>query len=83
MGPPGTGIQFLGDQPTLADIQALANPSQGDAWVDASTGDLWVFNGSTWEGPYPFGGGIPEAPTPGIYGRENGGWVALLDDGVF
>ena len=48
-GPPGTGIVIKGTVNTAADLPQTGN-SDGDAWIAADTGHMWVWNASsgTW-----------------------------------
>lgn len=75
----GAGV-IVGPEPPSA-------PATGQLWWDTVGGQLYVWTANQWvaasccEGG---GGGIPDAPSNGnIYGRENGQWVVLLDDGTY
>jgi hypothetical protein len=74
-GPQGLGIQYEG-QATWAEIQAIVDPTQGDAYSlsgdptgaptrpdgsSAQTGDMIVWNGTAWENVGPLVG--PTGPT--------------------
>ena len=44
-GDPGVGVQFKGEVPTEADLEALKpTASLGDAYIVVETGELWVFD---------------------------------------
>lgn len=45
-GPPGTSIEIKGSVPTAADLPATG--SDGDAWIAADTGHLWVWASGGW-----------------------------------
>jgi len=67
-GPQGAGIVVLG---------VVANPSflplsggnVGDAYIDASTGDLYIWNGSSWQNAGPSGAPGVGVPTGGAAGE--------------
>ena len=46
-GTPGAGINVKGSVATSADLPPTGN-SSGDAYITTDTGDLWVWNGTTW-----------------------------------
>lgn len=84
-GPPGTGLTFLGSVTTETALPPTGN-TVGDLYVTDDTQEMFAWDGSAWH-LVGVGGGIAEAPTgmPGnpVYGRQNAGWVELLDDGVW
>jgi hypothetical protein len=57
-GPAGTGINVKGQVPTESDLPAGA--AVGDAYVVETTGDLWIWEGSSWVNAGPIQG--PEGP---------------------
>ena len=46
-GQPGTGIAIQGSVPSSADLPLSGN-TEGDAWITADTGHLWVWDGTQW-----------------------------------
>jgi len=86
-GPPGTGVQFRGTVAGGAPGSIPdASPNDGDMWVDTVGGNAWIWNAGTssWDDAGPFGGGIPDANADGLlYGRRNGAWESIIDDGSF
>ena len=46
-GPQGVSVRILGSVPTSADLPTSGN-TQGDGWITDDTGDLWMWNGTTW-----------------------------------
>jgi hypothetical protein len=46
-GQPGTGIAIQGSVPSVADLPLSGN-TEGDAWITADTGHLWVWDGTQW-----------------------------------
>lgn len=46
-GPQGVSVRILGSVPTQADLPSSGN-TQGDGWITEDSGDLWMWNGSTW-----------------------------------
>lgn len=87
-GPPGTGLRFVGIVNNVTQLPATGN-TNGDMYLVQSPNDelyVWIAEpapGSWVDTGVSLGGGIPEAPVPGIYGRSNNSWVPLLDDGQF
>lgn len=88
-GPAGAGIVVLG---------VVANPSFlpisgttiGDAYIDASTGDLYVWDGSSWQNAGPAGAPGVGVPTGGASGEVlakidgtnyNTHWITLVPTG--
>jgi hypothetical protein len=43
-GTPGTDLAVQGSVPTQADLAAIANPVDGQTYVTADTGQLWVYD---------------------------------------
>ena len=67
-GPPGHSTTIRGSVPDPSQLPPSAN--EGDAYIDDSTGDLWVWNGSSWQNvgeimgpPGPIGPTGPGGPT--------------------
>lgn len=44
-GPPGESVQIMGQVPDSSGLVGVSNPSEGDGWIAADTGHLWVFTG--------------------------------------
>ena len=59
-GTDGRNLQVNGQQPDEAAIKALPSPADQDAWVAADTGNLWIYNGTTWIDAGPFRGAAGE-----------------------
>jgi hypothetical protein len=49
VGPTGTGIVLKGSVATVADLNNIQNPQQGDLYVVTATGDGYVWNGTSWD----------------------------------
>ena len=67
-GDPGVGVQFKGEVPTEADLEALKpTASLGDAYIVVETGELWVFDET---GEFVDAGRIvgPPGPAGGLTG---------------
>jgi hypothetical protein len=62
VGPPGPGMVFRGQVPTVADLPTDAQP--GDAWTVEADGHMYVWDGSTWiDGGDVVGPQGPQGPT--------------------
>lgn len=46
-GPPGTGIAIQGSVPSSGNLPPTGN-TEGDAWITADTGHMWVWDGTQW-----------------------------------
>ena len=44
-GPPGESVQIMGSVPSSGDLTAVTDPAEGDGWIAADSGHLWVFTG--------------------------------------
>jgi len=44
-GEPGQSVQIVGQVPTSTALTSVSNPEEGDGWMTADTGHLWVFTG--------------------------------------
>jgi len=44
-GPPGESVQIVGSVPNSGGLTGVSNPTEGDGWITADTGHLWVFTG--------------------------------------
>lgn len=53
-GPPGTSFNILGQVPSVANLPPDA--AQGDGYIVADTGHLWVWSGTAWVDAGPIQG---------------------------